>query len=235
MQGEEGISISIIVGAQDIVNPINTSLPADEKLQQLQELSQQSQVYVRKFMDRIDAKYGTKSQDNFKKPERIIEKASRPSIRQNKPWFDVEHIRDAYRFKTVLKDMEILPQLAQELKVEGFEIVKADIDKVLDPGQWGWRAVIIDLRLPNGQLVEYYLPVKEVEATKLTKGHKLYEKWRDRNPVDFTKAEEMEYFNDTELSYALYSKAWNAYLKRTSQSKTYIEAVLEEIAQILKA
>jgi hypothetical protein len=41
--------------------------------------------------------------------------------------------------------------------------VKTDVEKLLKPKRWGWRFVAFDLRFPNGQLVEYYLPPLELD------------------------------------------------------------------------
>lgn len=38
-----------------------------------------------------------------------------------------------------------------------------DVEKLLKPKLWGWRFVAFDLRFPNGQLVEYYLPPLELD------------------------------------------------------------------------
>jgi len=62
-----------------------------------------------------------------------------------------------------------------------------DLDKMFDPKDWGWRFVAFDLRMPNGQLVEFYMPFQELEQAKKDGNHALFDKWRDT-----TKAEKWE-------------------------------------------
>ena len=128
---------------------------------------------------------GPSSSDNRKDPEKIAEKARRPSILAKKPWHDVEHIRDAYRFKTILGDVRDLDKIVDRLNESGIEVVKYDVDKVLKPGEWGWRIAAFDLRMPNGQLVEWYVPVRELEAAK-KHGHHLFELWRNHDVTKLT-------------------------------------------------
>ncbi len=224
---------TLIIDESTIVNPINPGLTDKQKLDELDRLSKENQPIVQAFLARIDKKFGTQSADNFKLRERIVEKASRPSIKRNKPWFSIEHIRDAYRFKTVLSDIAILPKIVQELKTEGFTIIKIDIRQLLEPAGLGWRIVVFDLKLPNGQLVEYYLQVEEVEAAKHSGNHDLYEKWRNKELENLSKSELDEMFDDRDLSCRRYQEAWQAYLQRTLQNEKSIKAVLDETQQIL--
>ena len=69
---------------KDIVNPINPLLPIDKKVEKLIELSQENEEPVKEFISKIDQKLETTSEFNHKLPDRIKEKAERPSIRQKK-------------------------------------------------------------------------------------------------------------------------------------------------------
>lgn len=218
---------------EDIVNPIDPFLSTEKKVLRLQELSYENEKPVQQFIEEIDKEFGCKSKFNYKNPGRIAEKAARPSIKKKKPWFDVEHIRDGFRFKTVLKDIMVLPEIAKRLKASGFGIVKIDMDKLLDPGDWGWRIVVFDLRMPNRQLVEYYLPVQELEDAKNAGNHELFEKWRNRNLEELNQAEKAELFKDVTESDDRYEKAWQAYLKRTGQREEDIQECLERTKKIL--
>jgi len=219
---------------KEIVNPINPLLPTDKKVDKLVELSLENEPLVNDFIGRLDKKYGTRSKYNHKDRDRIKEKAERPSIRKKKAWFDVEHIRDGFRFKSVMDDITVLPKIAEELKASGFGMVKIDTDKVLEPGDWGWRIAVIDLRMPNRQLVEYYMPVRELEEAKNAGNHGLFEKWRNRKLESLTEAERIEFYKDVELSDQRYERAWQAYLKRTGQTEENVRQALEQMRQILE-
>lgn len=218
----------------EIVNPINPLLSTDEKVERLIELSMENEPLVQEFIEQLDKKYGTRSKSSHKQRDRIKKKAERPSIRRKKAWFDVEHIRDSFRFKSVLDDITVLPKIAWELKASKFSIVKVDIDKVLEPAGWGWRITVIDLRMPNKQLVEYYLPVKELEEAQSAGNHELFEKWRNRRMDTLTTKERIEFYKDVELSEHRYEQAWQSYLTRTEQTEETVRRALEQMKQILE-
>jgi hypothetical protein len=216
---------------KDIVNPINAALPPAEKADRLCEMSEQNRPLVDEFIKHIDGKYKTKSSSNCKLKERILSKASRPATRKVKEWFDVEHVRDGLRFRTAMEDFTDLPKIIADLKASGIEIVKAETVKMLDPLTWGWRAVMYDLRLPNGQLVEYYLTVKELMDANNNVHHPLYEKWRNCTNAEVT-AKMEEYNKDVGISVDAFERALEDYLKRTSQTEETIRAVIAETDSI---
>jgi len=219
---------------EKIVNPIDRSADMDEKIRQLQELSRQNEPIVKDFLEDIDRKYGTESKTSHKEPDKIAQKATRPSITDLKKWYRVEHIRDSFRFKTVLNDIEDLPKIAEDLKDKGFEVVKSDTDKVLEPGPWGWRIAAFDLRMPNGQLVEYYLPVKEMEEAKKAGNHDLFEKWRSKDEGKLSKTERQELFQARKISRQRYGNAWQKYFDRTKQKPERIKEALEKTEKIFE-
>jgi hypothetical protein len=218
---------------QNIVNPIDPRLPTNAKIDALYALSHHNEQLINDFIIMIDTKYGTSSELNYKTSDKIIEKASRPSIKQDKPWFDIEHIRDCLRFKTVLDDITVLPQIIDAIKSSNFNVIKIDTRKMLNPRLWGWRAVILDLQLPNGQLVEYYLIVKEIEQAKSAGNHQLYEKWRNRRMDKLNETQYIELYTDQEISCSTYMRAWSSYLQRTNQSETLILKILKQVHSIL--
>lgn len=217
---------------QDVANPIDPNLSVEAKIQRLQQLSLENEPLVKKLVAGIDERYATRSNTNHKTPEKIAEKAKRPEILKKQPWHDVEHIRDSFRFKTILPDLSVLPAIAHDLKNSGIEAVKVDTGKLLNPGMWGWRIVVFDLRMPNGQLVEYYLPVQELESAKNDGNHKLFEKWRNKNLSELTEAENIAYAKDQRASDDRYESAWNRYLKRTQQDEDQVAAWLEQVHDI---
>jgi len=195
-----------------IVNPIDRNANANEKLAQTLALTEENRPVVARIMAAIDAALGTESKDNVKDPEKILEKAARPSILARKPWHGVEHIRDSYRFKT---PVERLDQVAAALEIvvrEGVRLVKVDTAKLFAPGEWGWRIVSFDLRMPNRQMVEWYLPIRELEEAK-DAGHVIFERWRNATAAEI-QAGAAAYAADVEASNALYQAAFDAALSR---------------------
>lgn len=212
---------------ETVVNPIDPALTPEEKVAALAELTKQTAPLLDALTASIDAAFGTTSRVNVKLPDRILAKAARPSILARKPWFAVEHVRDSLRFKTVLDDFRQLPAILDLVQRSGFAIVKADTAKMFAPEAWGWRIAAFDLRAPTGQLVEYYLPVPELEAAKKAGGHLLFEKWRNRDLAELTPAELQAYHRDVNASFETYSAAWSKFLARTSSDETALRAAAE--------
>ncbi|MBI5258573.1 MAG: hypothetical protein HY855_18855 [Burkholderiales bacterium] len=209
---------------REVVSAIDLNATPQEKVDQLVALTEENKPIVQALMKRIDAAFGTKSGDNVKAPASILAKAKRPSILATKPWYGVEHVRDSYRFKTVLQSLTQLPEIVRMLEESGINIVKRDTDKVLEPGPWGWRIAAFDLQMPNGQLVEYYLPVAELEAAKKNGGHLLFEEGRNASKEDDGSRALMQRSRD------LYQAAWDAYLARTGDSESALRASLNSAA-----
>ena len=212
-----------------VVNNIDRNASPQEKLNHLAKLTEQNKPIADEFLKGLDEKFGTKSGSNAKLPDRILEKAKRPSTLATKPWHDVEHVRDSFRFKTELNDITQLPAIIDHLKSNlGATIIKKDVNKFLTPGEWGWRITAFDLKMPNGQLVEYYLPVKELEAAKKS-NHKIFEKWRNQDVTKLTPDQLREMEGDLKKSRAVYGDASKAYIARTGQDETSIRAALDKV------
>ena len=47
-----------------------------------------------------------------------------------------------------------------------------------------WRNIAFDLRMPNGQFVEWHLPTRNLEAHSKAQGHLLLEGWRNKTPEE---------------------------------------------------
>ncbi len=226
--GRTPIQLSDQVG---IVNAIDPTASPEEKVRQLVKLTDANQPLVDAFLRNLDAEFGTKSNSNVKAPASIVAKASSPSIRTKKPWHDVEHIRDSFRFKTVLKDLRDLPAILDAVEANlGATIIKRDTRKFLEPLGWGWRIVAFDLRMPNGQLVEYYLPVAEMERAKKEGNHELFEKWRNRDLETLGREERMEMFADQAESQSRYEAAFASFLTRTGSSESDLRAALSSVS-----
>ena len=180
----------------------------------------------------MDEEIGTQSKSSFKTKESIIAKANRPSIKATNPDFDVEHVRDSFRFKTVLDSLEQMGPILRRIAESDMEVIKLDVAKLFGPGPWGWRIVTVDLRMPNGQIVEYYFPIKEVEQAKKEGNHLLFEKWRGRDVNDLSQAELEEYANDVAESNKKYQAGWDAFVSRSGLSEAALRA---DFNQLLKS
>lgn len=208
---------------QDIRMPIDPTLPFDQVRAQIQRMTNQNRPIVRRLIKDVDAEFGTKSGDNSKDLSKVTQKAQRPSILAAKPWHDVSHIRDSYRFKTVIDDFRKVPGIFNKLLDAGISLVKIDTNKLFEPKEWGWRIIAFDLRMPNGQLVEWYLPLKELEIEKKQRGHLIFEEWRNKTQEELA-AQREEYFDAIARSYRGYDNAFKAALERMGLTPQEAEA-----------
>ncbi len=211
------------VAPENIRMPINTNAPNDQIRAEIEKLTKENVPLVKRLIKRIDEKFGTKSGDNIKDLSKVTQKASRPSILANKPWHDASHIRDSYRFKTVIDDFRDVPAIFDELLKEGISLVKIDTNKLFEPKEWGWRIIAFDIRMPNGQLVEWYLPLRELEVEKKARGHLIFEEWRNKTQQEL-QDQQAEYFASIAKSYRNYDAAFQAALDRTGISRQEAES-----------
>ena len=212
-----------LAAPQAITNPVDPKLSPQQKLEALIALTEENKPIVQDLIREIDARLGTRSGDSVKEPAKILEKAKRPEIIAKKPWHDVEHIRDSYRFKTVVATFDQIAEAFAIVRSKGIGIVKVDTAKLFDPKDWGWRIVAFDLRMPNGQLVEWYLPLRELEAAKKAEGHQLFENWRNKTDAE-RDARWIDYAAARQRSNELYSAAFASALERMGLSETEARA-----------
>jgi len=214
---------------QSIVNPIDPNATPNEKVRQLNALTEENRPVVQDLMDKIDGEVGTTSGSNKKADDKIIEKSLRPSILDEKPWYRAEHIRDSFRFKTVLDSIDQLPKavaiLRQELDRIGGEIIKADLEKMVSPKEFGWRIAVFDLKMPNGQLVEYYLPLKRMEEAKKNGGHQIFESVRN---LEVTPKTLPEISAAWDKSTEHYNQAFNEQLVHEGKTMADVRAAVDE-------
>jgi hypothetical protein len=217
---------------KDIFSPIDRHASTGEKISQLQTLSVENQPLVEKFLKRIDTELGTKSELDFKEPAEIENKANRPAIKETKEWFDIEHVRDAIRFRTPVDNLNELPKIVKALKESGFEIVNPDFGKLLSPKGRGWRMAAIDLRAPNGQIIEYQILPKELnDAGKIE--HATFEEWRGRDSATLSREEKIARERADRDAAKFYRNAWDSYLKRTGQTEETIKRIIADATEIL--
>jgi len=176
----------------------------------------------------IDTKFGTKSKYSIKEPQRIVEKATRLSIIRIRPWFGIEHVTDTFRFQTIVSNLNVVPKIVQELKIAGVEVIRTNGDTMLKPTRFGWRMITLDLRFKNRQIIEYQILVEDMAAANV-EGHKIFEKWRDKDLSQLNGKQRAEYAKDRRESKNIYSKAWQAYVQRTSQTDNQVASILIEL------
>jgi hypothetical protein len=208
-----GVSVEEDHVLRFITNPIEPSDSREAKVEALSRLSKENEPKLRAVARAIDRRLGTRTQVDRKHPDRIKDKPARPDIRQKKPWHDVEHIRDALRFRTPLQRLDAVCDAFAVLLEKKLGIVKTDLDKMLHPGLWGWRFAGFDLRMPDRQLVEYYLALEEVMAENDRTCHALFEDWRNRPHAERV-VKWREYQRDIETSKNAYDSAWRKALRR---------------------
>lgn len=221
------------VDERDIVNPIDRTATQEQKVAQLMALTEENKPLVEKFLTEVDTALGTKSEINAKEAKDILDKANRPSIKEKKDWFDVEHVRDSFRFKTPVENLNELPRIVEHLKNSPFEVVKLDLDKLVKPKGRGWRMAAIDLKAPNGQIIEYQILPRELnEAGKVE--HQMYKKWRGKDFSSMTKAMRDAKDEADTVAADLYFDAWKAYLKRTGQTTESIKQIIKQTRGIVR-
>ena len=207
---------------------ISMPLPSDYderyKLMMVKLLTDDNIETIEKLMKVVDLEFTSVSGDSRKAPETIIIKAHRPdTIKGKEQWIGAEHIRDTFRFKTVVKDIKQIPGIFQKLVDNKISLVKIDTDKLFKPKGFGWRIIAFDLMMPNGQIVEWYLPIEEMEAQKKKPkaGHEIFEKWRTV-PVD-------EFEPDIANMEKIFSKIDNTAVDITFNKNTYTYAGLQSL------
>jgi hypothetical protein len=210
---------------ESTVNPIPRDASPEQKLAAIHELTEENKPLVDDFLKSLDTDLGTTSKSNVKADDSILAKASRPSILAEKPYHGIEHVRDTFRFMTVINSVDDLPKIAQRFADRGWQVVKVDTAKMLNPKTWGWRFAALDMRMPNGQLVEYYMPLREMEAAK-GPNHKIFEKWRNEDFESLSQERKAEMAADIATSRARYDAAFQAALSRAGTDDAALRASL---------
>jgi hypothetical protein len=229
-EGNARTAQGIVTGAvreEDVVNPIDRNLSTIEKVRALAKLSEENRPKLDAALEHVRQAIPGLTVDlaktNLKEEAKIIEKAARPERLAKMPSHDVEHIRDALRFKVVNSSLEDFGKaLDIVLKETGAQVVKLDTEKLFHPGAWGWRFAGADLRMPNGQLVEYYSPFKELDAAKRAGNHALFEKWRNVSPEE--RSRDPQFRADQLESNRVYQEAFDAGLRRLGMDAAAAEA-----------
>jgi hypothetical protein len=157
-----------------------------------------------------------------KSDESILKKVTRPKVLEEHPRYEMQHIRDALRFKcivnTVVDAFRFLALLVDEPQWEerGVHAVKVDLKKLLKPKAFGWRFIGCDLKMPNGLLVECYIVFAPMMAVDRA-NHLFFEKWRGTKTL--SRDEQQKYEADAKESTKRYNRAFRETLKDTTQNQ----------------
>lgn len=195
-------------------NPIDPNASTHEKLNQIHALTHENLPKLHALVAAINREvHGAHAPElgpqNIKTDESILGKVTRPEVLKKKPWFGVEHLADTLRFKTHISHSSQLPLLVDALKKHGVDIAKIDAEKFLKPNDYGWRMLPLDLKMPNGQLVEHYAVGHHMAHYSDREGHLLYEKWRGADKDKLSEAQLAEYYKDLETSNTANAAAWH--------------------------
>ena len=154
-----------------------------QQLTQVEALTAENIKIIDEIMSSITETVGAdnaESKANKKKLRTVIEKANRDTLIQENPDHGIAYIRDTYRFKTVISDFRDVTRIFKIMLDMDIGLVKIDTSKLFKPKDWGWRIIAFDLRMKNGQIIEWYLPLQELEQQKKGgSGHHIFEDFRD--------------------------------------------------------
>lgn len=224
--------------ASEPVQPIDVSLSQDEKYAVARALAEENKELLDPIFEEIGWRLDIEIQSNIKTKASALEKINRPEvlIHKGRPWFNVEHVRDIFRFRALIDNIEQVEQLLRMLNQEltrkggpGITILKADTALMTNPTAWGWRAVSFDIQLPNGQIAEFYASPRELISVSEAEGHLLYEKWRARDRSNLSRRELRRFEKDMDRSNELYQRALEDYQGRSGDSDAAILASVNNL------
>eukprot|EP00935_MAST-01C_sp_MAST-1C-sp1_P000569 g569.t1 len=155
-----------------------------------------------------------------------LAKATRPSILQEYPHYGLEHVRDFLRFKVVCDSFYDGFVFLHELATcDHFRAVKVDLNKLLQPKEWGWRFIGADIQASNGQLIECYVVFKAMDTAKKyalfpdlhqESNHDIYEEWRAFNVEEMAESEREQMLCDASISRRVYNRAFFETIRQTT-------------------
>jgi len=216
---------------EDIVNPIDRAASTETKIAQLQALSRANEPIIKNFMRTIDETFGTTSEFSLKNPEDIRLKSIRPETLDKKPWFDIEHVRDSVRFRTPVHDLRDAHAIIKQLTESPFTIIKCDTESMVKPKERGWRAIHLDLRAPNGQLIEFQIVPDEMNKVGKGGHHSDYKRWREKDPAQMTKEERRSKQADTLRARKIADDAWNEHLSKNRLTPKEVMRILNDVSK----
>jgi len=150
----------------------------------------------------IKEKYDVETISGVKSPESIYNKVKRKN--ETNPEYSVDSIKDGVRGTVIVKDVNDIPNVLQELKDKGYEI-EANIEKPLN--DFGYKGINTNVDLGDGYKGE--VQVHTPESWKIKKeSDAIYQKWRDKVDDTLSPDELKEYQKDIEHSIKLSDNYW---------------------------
>jgi hypothetical protein len=212
----------------------------DEKLSIVQKLSEENIPIIQSIVDELREKCKFTEEDvkfSSKDKRKIAEKAHRPALkgefmRKYKIEHGIEHVRDSLRFKARIRSVADVEAVVTALVIRKISFLKVDFTKLFHPKEWGWRIIAIDLLMPNGQFVEFYMAPYEMDVKKI-KGpnHEIFEKWRNTTP-EHQSQHWLDYNVDLATSNMRYAQAYRNFLDRNHFDTDFdFKVALEPVMQ----
>ncbi|WP_372425535.1 hypothetical protein [Salinarimonas chemoclinalis] len=169
----------------DIVNDLDPEIVRQRgALAAMLALREQAHPLLEDLCARLRAQTGLACEISLKSPESAKQKASRPTLLRERPWFALAHLRDFVRFRTRLRSVEDAFRVLDFFRDE-FERgdvatpVKIDFGKFIAGTRYGWRVIACDMRIAPGMLVEHYMTYEDQIRLSDIALHGVYRRWRN--------------------------------------------------------
>lgn len=218
------------------VNPIDRDADAFKKAAALNKLASDWRPVIEQLARDLQRAFDIASEVSVKPVGAILGKPLREDVQRRHPGMDVEHVRDALRFRSRIAQPEQITEIVAELRRRAtlgeFEILKIDTEKMTEPRVWGWRAIMVDIRLPCGLLVEYYVTFVGMIDASESRCHWLYERGRKMTSAD-RRAGRSNLRELVEESAAEYEAAWADTAARLGLSVEELDSWVREVCRKL--
>lgn len=199
------------------------------KMRRLQTMIEDSQIQLNTFIETIakgkvvtlvkqSSEVSSKKvfiKSNIKSHVSVLEKLVRPDILSSSPKYQLEHMRDTFRFKIVVQNLDDAILMIHLMNKHLFKggmtpknVFKMDIFKLIMPKVWGWRFIAFDFRFDSGLIVECYITLRDMDMQKKKENHKIFEKWRNRNFAKLSVGTQKRYRRDIKKSFNKYYKTF---------------------------
>ncbi|MBS1954501.1 MAG: hypothetical protein JST89_09950 [Cyanobacteria bacterium SZAS-4] len=211
---------------KNLTNAINPNLSPEEKAAALYLLGRQNMPMIEQLISKLKGEYpDLQFESGIKKFETGLSKVLRPGKEMQ-----VENLGDTVRFKTVMDNFEDLPKFVKELKDAGFKIINSD-DASGTSNDWkkgtGWRAINFSLLMPNGQIAEFQMSIKEFEA--IHGNHDDYNFTRAFDTKNATAKQRREYDERLERVMEKFDDAWKLHLKNTGKTEDQVNELINDM------
>ncbi|HEY9676951.1 MAG TPA: hypothetical protein V6C76_03040 [Drouetiella sp.] len=216
---------------KNITNAINPDLSPEEKAAALYLMGQENMPLLDQLISKLNTDYPElQFSSGVKKFETSLSKV----LRDGKD-VGVENLGDSVRLKSVMPNFDHLPAIVQDLKDAGFKIINSDNADPSSVNNWqkgtGWRAINFQLLMPNGQIAEYQMSIKEFEA--IEGNHENYEFIRKFAMKGATPQQILNYKQHLSEVQAKFEEAWQLHLRNTGKTEEQVHAIINEMHRTL--